>query len=105
MSLKDTADGKPGQDPRQYLVVCNKMIEGAPVDGRLPTPEGRMVRSQRFKYCVYSEGRRRESLVDIQDDPGEMVNVAEDPRYREVLQRHRAMLAEWRRATRDAFAV
>ena len=105
MSLKDTADGQGGRDPREYLVVCNKMIEGSPVDGRLPTPEGRMVRSQRYKYCVYSEGRRRESLVDLEEDPGEMVNVAEQPRYREVLLRHRAMLAEWRQRTHDAFVT
>jgi choline-sulfatase len=103
MSLKDTADGKNDKDPRDCLVVCNKMAEGAPVDGRLPTPDGRMVRSQRYKYCVYSEGKRRESLVDMEKDPGEMVNVAEDPRYSKTLEQHRGMLAEWGRATGDGF--
>jgi len=103
MSLKDTADGKNDKDPRDYLVVCNKMAEGAPVDGRLPTPDGRMVRSQHYKYSVYSEGKRRESLVDMEKDPGEMVNVAEDPRYGKTLDQHRGMLAEWRRATGDGF--
>ncbi|MFB3826394.1 MAG: sulfatase [Bryobacteraceae bacterium] len=100
LSLRD-----PDKDPREYLVVCNKMIEGAEVDGRLPTPEGRMVRSQRYKYCAYSEGARRESLVDLERDPGEMVNVAGEARYRETLVRHRAMLAAWGRQTNDRFAI
>ncbi len=103
LSLKDTANGTSGRDPREYVVVCNKMDQGAPIDGRLPTPEGRMVRSQRYKYCAYSEGRRRESLVDMERDPGEMINLAEDPAYGKILDRHREMLAEWRRKTGDQF--
>ncbi|MGC8792130.1 MAG: sulfatase family protein [Bryobacteraceae bacterium] len=79
LSLYDTVLGKKGPDPRTYLVVCNKMVQGAPLDGRVPMPEGRMVRSQRYKYCVYSEGQRRESLMDLEQDSGEMVNLARDP--------------------------
>ena len=94
-----------GSGDREYLVVCNKMAEGAAVDGRVPMPEGRMVRSRRWKYCVHSEGARRESLVDMAADPGEMVNLAEDPRHRKTLEQHRGMLAEWRRATGDGFAA
>jgi arylsulfatase A-like enzyme len=103
LSLKETANGNAGKDPREYVVVCNKMAEGAEVDGRVPMPEGRMVRSQRYKYCAYSEGRRRESLVDMEKDPGETINIAGDSRYRDVLQRHRAMLADFRRRTNDTF--
>ena len=62
-----------------------------------------MVRSRRYKYCVYSEGKRRESLVDMQKDPGEMVNLAGETAHRDVLLRHRAMLAEWQRKTKDTF--
>jgi arylsulfatase A-like enzyme len=101
MSLKDTANGKNSADSREYVVVCNHMVQGAAVDGRTPKPHGRMVRSQRYKYCVYSEGNRRESLVDMEKDPGEMVNVAENPRYRQILEKHRSLLAEWQRKTRD----
>ena len=45
------------------------MVQGAEIDGRLPRPSGRMVRSERFKYCVYTEGERRESLVEMERDP------------------------------------
>jgi len=103
LSLKDTANGQGGKDPREYLVVSNKMVQGGPVDGRVPVLEGRMVRSRRYKYCIYSEGRRRESLVDIEKDPGEMENLAENSAYRDILQRHRGMLAGFRKNTNDPF--
>ena len=54
-----------------------------------------MVRSQRYKYCVYDHGEHRESLVDLESDPGEMVNLAADPKHRKILLQHRQMLAEW----------
>jgi arylsulfatase A-like enzyme len=103
MSLQDTANGSSSGDPREYLVVSNKMSQGAEIGGRLPVPEGRMVRSQRYKYCVYSEGRRRESLVDMEKDPGEMVNLAGQPQYQKILDRHRSMLLAWSRQIGDRF--
>lgn len=103
LSLMETANGSGSEDPREFLVVSNKMVQGAPVDGRKPEPDGRMVRSRRFKYCVYNEGERRESLVDLETDPGEMVNLARDPKYGEILRQHRAMLAAWQQDTGDRF--
>jgi arylsulfatase A-like enzyme len=100
LSLKDTA-----HDPRQYVVVVNRMVQGAPVEGRVPKPDGRMLRAQRYKYCVYSEGHQRESLVDLEKDPGEMVNLAVDPRFEKLLKEHRAMLADWCTKTGDRFPV
>lgn len=96
---------RAAEDPRQYIVVSDKMLEGAPLDGRKPNPTGRMLRSQRFKYCVYSEGQRRESLVDLEKDPGEMVNLAGDAGYQDILRQHRTMLGEWCRQTRDPFCI
>jgi arylsulfatase A-like enzyme len=105
LNLMDTANGKQVSDPRQYVVVNNCLAQGAPVDGRTPRPDGRMVRSRRFKYCVYSEGKLRESLVDMEKDPGEMVNLAVDARYKAELERHRAMLREWAGRTGDTFQI
>jgi choline-sulfatase len=103
LSLMDTANGSGSKDPRDFLVVSNKMVQGAPVDGRTPAPDGRMVRSGRYKYCVYNEGARRESLADLEKDPGEMTNLAEDPRHKKTLDQHRAMLAAWQKSTGDTF--
>ncbi len=105
LSLKETANGKSAADPRQYVVVSNRMIQGAEIEGHLPTPDGRMVRGQRYKYCAYSEGKQRESLVDLEQDPGETINLAGEARVRKLLLEHRAMLAEWCRNTGDAFSV
>jgi hypothetical protein len=46
---------------------------------------------------------RQESLVDMQNDPGEMKNLAKDSAYEEVLQQHRAYLEEFCRKHNDGF--
>jgi choline-sulfatase len=103
MSLQETANSGSRKDPREYVVVCNKMAQGEPVDGRSFKPDGRMVRSQRYKYCAFNEGTRRESLVDLQKDTGEMVNLAGDAGHKPVLEQHRRMLAEWGKKINDPF--
>ena len=95
----------PELHPRRYVISANKLVQGASIDGIKPTPSGRMLRSQQFKYCVYDQGNRRESLVDMEKDPGEMWNLAYEPRYHNVLHQHRAMLREWCASTRDNFPV
>lgn len=104
-SLKLPALGKKPGWKRDFVVCQNHMVQCAPVDGKNPKPHGRMVRSDRYKYCVYSEGNRRESLVDMEKDPGEMVNLAESPEHREILTRHRQYLADWCEQHNDDFTV
>ena len=103
LSLKATANGQPADDPRDYVVASNKMIQGEPIDGVKYEPEGRMLRSRRYKYCVYDLGQRRESLFDMQQDPGEMLNLADDPQHRAALNQHRRYLADWCQRYRDGF--
>lgn len=62
---------------------------------------GRMLRTSRFKYCVYRTGNIRESLVDLDEDPGEMHNLAGNPEYKDVLNRHRKYLLEWIAESKD----
>ena len=52
-----------------------------------------------------SLGTHRESLVDMDADPGELVNLARAASHRQALVEHRGYLAEWCRQTRDPFAV
>jgi len=94
-SLRPIVEGKVPENRREYVVVQNHMVQCSPVDGVSIKPHGRMVRSRRYKYCLYSEGRRRESLVDMEEDPLEMVNRADDPALREVLLKHRGYLREF----------
>ena len=67
--------------------------------------EGRMIRTERYKYCVYSKGSRRESLVDLQNDPGEMINLAMDPKFRKVLHQHRRLLRQFAKKQHDKTAL
>ena len=57
--------------------------------------DSRMVRSARYKYIVYASGARREMLVDMKSDPGEMNNLAQDPASASVLNEHRQLLKTW----------
>jgi choline-sulfatase len=87
-----------GQKPagwRDYVVVQNSLVQSGMVEGIKPEMDGRMVRTDRYKYCVFSRGLRRESLVDMQNDPLETVNLASDPKYREILLQHRDRLARF----------
>jgi len=61
----------------------------------------RMVRTKRFKYCIYDSGRHREQLIDIENDPGEMNNLAGDEKYKDVLEKHRRLLHSWIKETGD----
>jgi arylsulfatase A-like enzyme len=100
-SLLSLALGRPETGWRDYVVVENNMAQAGEVDGFVPRLEGRMVRTEHFKYCVFSRGQQRESLVDMQVDPGEMTNLATDPKYRDVLLQHRELLARFGKEHND----
>ena len=65
--------------------------------------KGRMLRSDKFKYNVYSSGLRNEQFFDLKADPGEINNLINDPDYREEIENHRNMLKEWLEKTEDTF--
>jgi len=104
-SLKQPALGRTPTWTRPYVVCQNHMVQCEPVDGKKFTPHGRMLRSERYKYCVYSEGQRRESLVDMEKDPGEMKNLAQDAAHQSVLARHRQYLRQWCQENGDDFPI
>lgn len=104
-SLVPLLQGNNAANWRNYLVVETNMTQTGEVDGLTPRMEGRMVHSERYKYCLYSRGQRRESLVDMETDPGEMIDLAADPHYREVLLQHREMLARFGSEQGDSLAA
>lgn len=92
-SLRPHVEGRPVADWPDEVIVSNHMSQGGVTeDGYVPITQGRMVRTDRYKYCVYLHGEPRESLVDLQDDPGEMVDLSADPAYRGILLEHRDRL-------------
>jgi arylsulfatase A-like enzyme len=62
---------------------------------------GRMLRTDRFKYCIYDSGENREQLTDLKNDPGEMRNLATNDEYKDVLDAHRRLLRRWIERTGD----
>jgi len=104
-SLKPDALGKPSGTDGDYVVVENHLVQCVEVGGVMLKPQGRMVRSQRYKYCIYDEGKRCESLVDMQHDPGETNNLAADPEARDVLLQHRGYLQEFAKCHNDGVAL
>jgi arylsulfatase A-like enzyme len=65
---------------------------------------GRMLRTGRFKYCIYDSSRHREQLIDLRHDPGEMKNLANVDGYKDILHRHRQLLRDWVQRTGDRIA-
>lgn len=80
-SLRGTAEGKTVNEWRSYVASENGWC--------------RMIRSKRFKYCIYDSGENREFLVDLENDPGEMRNMTNNQRYKKVLDEQRQLLKEW----------
>jgi len=84
-SLMQPILGNERKWDREFVVSENHMIQGDPIEDKALKPHGRMLRSKDYKYCLYSEGSERESLVDMRFDPGEMVNQAKNPVYKKIL--------------------
>lgn len=66
---------------------------------------GRAVRTPRYKYIVYNSGQNREFLVDMENDPGETINLAGTPDHRKELDRHRILLRDYINNTDDIFPL
>jgi len=98
MSMRTWIDS-PAQSGRDYVVV-----ELAP-DPKAPGCLARIVRSRRHKYIVFTQGDRREMLFDLESDPGETKDIAQDAGSESVLTEHRDMLRDWTVRTHDPFPV
>lgn len=66
---------------------------------------GRAVRTPRYKYMVHDRGGNHEFLVDMENDPGETINLAGVPEWQSELDRHRILLRDYITRTRDIFPI
>jgi arylsulfatase A-like enzyme len=94
-SVRPLLSGEDGVAWRDH-VVAETFWQGHNCDGRL-------VRTDRYKYVAYTWGAYREQLFDMVADPGEMVNLAVYSKYDSVLQQHRDLLRAWCERTGDTF--
>jgi len=86
-SVRPLAEGRPLPSWRDSVVV--------------ETENGRMIRTARYKYNLYDSGAHREQLIDLEADPGEMQNLAQDPAHADVRKTHRALLRRWIESSGD----
>jgi arylsulfatase A-like enzyme len=66
-------------------------------------PAGRsfMVRTKQYKYMLFPGATRPEMLFNVQDDPGEMKNLAAEKAVAGELDHHRQLLAQWKKTTEE----
>ena len=94
-SLWPLATGQTPPKWRDYVVVENDMSQAGTFDGLRPASQGRMVRTERYKYCIYERGVRREALFDMENDPRETANLAAEPKCRPIVMAHRKILSDF----------
>jgi choline-sulfatase len=87
-SIRKIAEGKSDENWRNFVISEN--------------PTGRMLRTDGFKYIYYSGGT--EVLYDMDKDPGEMENLALDPRYRKQMDEYKSQLKQWIEEIKDPVA-
>jgi choline-sulfatase len=66
---------------------------------------GRATCTDQWKYMVFNQGAHKEFLVNLQDDPGEMINLAETSAHNDTLQRHRQLLRSYIQTSNDTFPI
>ena len=64
-----------------------------------------MVRSQQFKYIIFNQGEPRESLIDMDADPGEMNNLINSVDHAVIIQQHRDYLKDYLQKSADNFGL
>ena len=97
-SLKEFSLGGSVTKERDFVVAETMFARGNRSLGLV----GRMIRTTKYKYCVYDVGPMREQLFDMDADPGETNNLAVDAGFREELNRHRTLITDWARQTFDS---
>lgn len=94
ISLQPLLTGRKGQRHRDYVIseYYSKQKWVNPI---------RMIRTAEFKYNLYI--KHGEELYNLQNDPQQVINLAEDFGYAAVKKNLRGELEEWIRQQRDPF--
>ncbi|NBR43173.1 MAG: DUF4976 domain-containing protein [Verrucomicrobia bacterium] len=88
-SIRPLVDGKSPAWRDHVVAEVNSSIEC------------RMVRTAHYKYLTYAQGENNEQFFDMEKDMLEIHNLIADPSLADEIQRHRSLLAQWRKDTQD----
>ena len=81
---------------RDYVITETK-FDGKTAFGTT----GRAVIGKRYKYVLYSWGKNREQLFDLEKDPLEMNNLAVSKSNLKIIDQFRQQLFDWCKSTND----
>lgn len=90
-SLYPMLTGQPGARLRDCVVTENNDPARDKPDA---TAAGRALRTKKYKYITYFD-QTVEQLFDMENDPGETINLAGKSQYSSILQEHRNKLKDW----------
>ena len=88
VSFRELAEKGNPETPHQPYIVSETTFDKG-------VSRGWALRTARYKYVLYDKGRYREQLFDMENDRGEMRNLAMEKKYADVLLSHRTLLNEW----------
>jgi choline-sulfatase len=95
--------GLPGSSVRG--LVENSAQPGWREEVVIECVDSRCLRNAQYKYSVFEGPAPREMLIDIRKDPGEMNNLAADPKFAAILSDHRRRLRRRCEELHDAFGL
>ncbi len=100
LSIRPLVDGEKDID-REYIYLQTEFAEDANSYGVY----GRAILKDNYKYVVYSEGKNREQLYDLQKDPGEMTNLRYRSEYQKIYKELYKQLKIWQETTNDTISI
>jgi len=89
------AEDKP-DSPHEYVASEWHTLWGYTIE------PGRMIRTNQFKYTHYLEADGEE-LYDLENDPGELKNLAHDQNFQNIRNEHRDLLMDHVKKTKDPY--
>jgi choline-sulfatase len=95
--------GLPGRSVR--VLVERGAQAGWREDVAIECSNSRCLRSRRFKYTIFEGHGPHEMLIDMDKDPGEMANLAGNPKFTAVLADHRRRLRQRMHELKDAYGL
>jgi arylsulfatase A-like enzyme len=93
--------GLPGRSVRG--IVERGSQQGWREDLAIECSDSRCLRTRRYKYVIFEGQDLREMLIDMEKDPGEMTNLAANPKFAAVLADHRRRLRQRIEELGDAY--
>ena len=90
--LLDDADAKWDHAAYTQVTRGTPTATGETTPKGAPPLMGRSVRTERYRYIEWEGGKKGVQLYDMVADPGEIKNLADDPKCVDIIKEHKALL-------------